>query len=135
MKIFLVRHGIAQATAPSGRDEDRRLTERGRSQVHTIAKALKLLNVQPDRILASPYPRAAETAQIIATTLGLTDHLKTFDLLRYGHGIEHEIHSLLNPNESSLMLVGHEPDMSTLIGTLAGTGTAVRFQKRRYMPD
>src|SRR5271165_5506463 len=44
-------------------------TEVGRSQAAAVAQALGAMN--PSRLIASPYTRALETAEIIAADLGL----------------------------------------------------------------
>ena len=36
MEIYLLRHGIAEDSAPTGRDPDRRLTEEGRAKLRRV---------------------------------------------------------------------------------------------------
>lgn len=68
LRLVLLRHGDAERIAE--RDELRRLTARGREQA--AATGRQLLSALPGsvlRIVSSPYLRARETAEIIATTL------------------------------------------------------------------
>ena len=65
MILYLVRHGIAENSAPGG-DPDRRLTQQGTFRTAMVAKGLKRLGIELDRIVSSPYVRARQTAEIIA---------------------------------------------------------------------
>ncbi len=67
MKIVLVRHGRAEPKKEGFSDADRRLTEEGRRGVEAVARHI---NMEPSMILSSPYRRALETAEILASTLG-----------------------------------------------------------------
>lgn len=73
-RYYLQRHGEAETNAAnilSSLPETRpyHLTEKGRGQVSTAAKELKEKNI--DLIFASPVTRTKETAEVIATELGL----------------------------------------------------------------
>ena len=71
--IFLQRHGESTANTSeiyACRRLDPELTERGRSQVE--ANAIFYGDVGIRRILSSPSKRAAQTAEIIGSVLGLT---------------------------------------------------------------
>jgi broad specificity phosphatase PhoE len=71
----LIRHGqtefnrVFSATQRDPGIRDPQLTETGRLQAEAIARALRPLSVE--RLIASPYVRALETAGIIATELEL----------------------------------------------------------------
>ncbi|MDI1300466.1 MAG: histidine phosphatase family protein [bacterium] len=70
MKLVLVRHGEAEHV--HGGDAERALTMTGREQAVKTGKWLKkiLADEGQVRLLASPYRRARETADIIAGFLG-----------------------------------------------------------------
>src|SRR5260221_14379378 len=70
MEIYLLRHGIAEDRAASGRDTDRRLTEEGRAKLHSVLERAHSAGVTPSLILSSPLRRAIETAEIAARQLG-----------------------------------------------------------------
>lgn len=129
MKVYLVRHGIAENRAMSGKDVDRRLTTKGRKHIRRIARVLARLDVKPDVVLTSPYPRAAETASLIAAQLDCAGRVKEIDELRSGAGGEVRIWHLLNADYQEVMIVGHEPEMSLIAATLAGEGTHLQFKK------
>src|SRR5580700_4370144 len=69
MEIYLLRHGIAEESAVGGRDSDRALTAEGRDKLRRVLKRAHAGGVRPGVILASPYKRAMETAQMAAETL------------------------------------------------------------------
>lgn len=72
MKAFIMRHGEAEAYAPS--DEERNLTSHGESQSAKIAQWLmKTHNVTFDYVLVSPYIRAQQTWQTIKPILNVVD--------------------------------------------------------------
>lgn len=71
--MILLRHGetvfnkffTTKRIDPGIRDP--RLTDRGREQAHMVAESLR--SVPITRLISSPYSRALETAEIIASTL------------------------------------------------------------------
>ncbi len=66
MKIFIMRHGEAEHYAQS--DAERALTERGRSASAAVAKACVEQGYQLfDKVIVSPYLRAQQTWQEVAT--------------------------------------------------------------------
>lgn len=75
--MILIRHGQSEFNAHqerTGRDpgiHDPKLTDLGRRQVAEAAEALKRHAHPLRRVLASPYTRALETAEIVAGVLGL----------------------------------------------------------------
>jgi phosphohistidine phosphatase len=120
-RLYLLRHGIAVPHgAPGVRQEDRPLTPEGEKEVGQVAKGLKRLKVEPDRVITSPLPRARRTAEIAAEVLGLADRLEHADVLKAGSPPEAIRDWLESFGGESLMLVGHNPDLTDLLGLLAG---------------
>src|SRR5687767_14166284 len=66
MLLYLVRHGIAEDSPPSGGDAERRLTQEGTLRTAMVAKGVKKTGARCDRIITSPYVRARQTAEIFA---------------------------------------------------------------------
>ena len=121
MKLYLVRHSNAVEPGTPEYDDDslRPLTEKGRDKMKEIASALKNLDVKPDLIVSSPYVRARQTAEILVKVLKYKQDLMFSDaLIPMGSAddIIGEINEKYHVDE--LMLVGHEPCLSVLIGTL-----------------
>lgn len=134
MKIYLIRHSnaVEPGQAGAGNDNLRPLTENGRDKMRKIAFTLKKLGVKPDLIVSSPYLRARETAGILAKVLKYKKELLFSDSL-VPTGTPGKIIGEINEkyNVNGLMLVGHEPCLGILIGTLtAGNpGLAIDLKK------
>lgn len=121
MRLYFLRHGIAEDRAASGQDFDRTLTDEGRKRMVREAKTMAELGLEIDRIITSPLLRAKQTATIVAEGLKLRDRLVVderladeFDPSRLARILEE------HPDADSVMLVGHEPGMSRTIGELIG---------------
>jgi phosphohistidine phosphatase len=69
VKLYLIRHGAAEAGAPD--DASRNLTARGESQAQGAAKWLAKNIKGPVSLWASPYVRTQQTAAPIAKALGV----------------------------------------------------------------
>lgn len=65
MNLYIIRHAIAAEEDPSGDESQRALTDKGGKKMRQIAKGLRVLGVEFDMILSSPYLRAKETAEIL----------------------------------------------------------------------
>lgn len=67
MELYLMRHGEVNSCED---DFTKSLTDNGRKQVKALANKWKHENIYFDKIIASPYRRTIETAEIIGDTLG-----------------------------------------------------------------
>ncbi len=128
--LIIFRHGEAQERG-RGADETRALTGPGKAEVRRVARGLRRLGVSPELVLTSPLVRAEETAKIAADILKPEAGLRICDALAPGGthaALFKEISSL---GRSSLMLVGHQPDLGELAGVLVwGSPTgAISFKK------
>jgi len=124
--IHLLRH--AHAGDPErwdGPDASRPLSRRGRRQAERLGAFLVGAGVRPDRIITSPKVRAAETAAIVGTALGL----EPAEDERLAEGCDlADLDALLRASVArELMVVGHDPDLSELLSELVGArGMAMR---------
>ena len=118
MQLYFLRHGEADWPDWSKPDDERPLTDFGKKEVRQVAKFLDRLKVKPDSIVTSPLPRALQTAEIAAEQL--KTKLRQDEALEPGFGIS-ELRSVLTRHRSKvLMLVGHEPDFTSVISGLTG---------------
>ena len=117
--LFILRHGIAIPHGTPGiADDERPLTSKGERRIHQVGRGLAALRLGVEKIVTSPLPRARCTAQIVAQELDLIDKLETSTMLSAGadpHGLQDW---LRNRSEDRLMIVGHNPDLSDLVGLL-----------------
>jgi len=117
MLASFLRHAEAEDRAKS--DFDRRLTSKGFEQSVRVGKFLARSRLIPDLILTSPVVRARQTAEIVGSSLGveiieapwMACGMEPEDCIR---GIE--THS----GKEHVLLVGHEPDFSQVIGHFLG---------------
>ena len=119
MRLYFMRHAIAQDATAEIPDEKRQLTDKGISNTQQAARAIKAFGLQPNRFYTSPLTRAYETADIVGKALGITPEVRkelspgfsihAVELLTQGLGEDDEV-----------LFVGHEPDMSMTISSLSG---------------
>ncbi len=121
MKLYVMRHGPAEDFAASGLDGDRSLTPGGRDRVRLVAKLLKDSEEAPRVIISSPLVRALQTAEIVASETGVT-HVETSRDLSPGGNAHAFVMALARDDKKRAMVVGHEPDLSTLISSLLPSG-------------
>jgi phosphohistidine phosphatase len=132
MLIYLLRHAIA---APRGSasypNDDRPLTETGIRKITQEAKSLSLIIPAPDAILTSPLSRATETANIFASALSVERKAQICHELLPGGSMKKLMVCLArHKNLSSIMLVGHEPDLGCFASSLLGaTASILEFKK------
>ncbi len=117
MQLFLLRHAEAQPSAAD--DFDRALTPKGMQQAQRVSEFLLRHDLRPQLLLTSPVRRARETAQILRTHLdiemleqpwlacGMVPEVALAELQAFDHF-------------ASLLIAGHEPDLSRLAGYLTG---------------
>jgi phosphohistidine phosphatase len=129
MRLHLLRHGPAgDAWDWDGPDETRPLTPKGRAVMSRVASRLAEAGFRPGLVLTSPYVRAVETAAILCDGLGVPPAAEDERLAAgFGPGQLREV--LRDRAEvEELVLVGHEPDLSGAVATLA-RGACVRMRK------
>ena len=63
-RLMLLRHAKTENDAPSGRDQDRRLDDRGRTDAAEIGSWIGRHPPFPDSIMVSPAVRAHQTWEI-----------------------------------------------------------------------
>ena len=118
MQLYFLRHGEADWPGWTKPDDERPLTDFGKKEVRQVAKFLNSLKVKPDLVVTSPLPRALQTAEVAAEQL--KTKLRQDEALEPGFGIS-ELSTVLKRHRSKvLMLVGHEPDFSSVISALTG---------------
>jgi phosphohistidine phosphatase len=134
MQLLVIRHAIAMERedfAKSGRpDSDRPLTDTGRRRMRKNARGLQRIAPRPDLIAASPWLRAADTARVVAETLGI-ERMETIDEMTPDHP-PGDLAAWLNERADAptVAVVGHEPHLGELVTwLLGGNGSNVEFKK------
>ncbi len=140
-ELILIRHGKAEDLSDSGFDEDRALTSKGERRLVAALQALQFF-MKPERdilLWTSPILRAAQTAKIVTTQLGIRE-IADFSFIEDGD------FSLLAAQLAKLntcqylIIVGHQPhlgDWSEKIGGSFlpfGKGSAACFKLSAVSP-
>jgi len=114
-----MRHGKAEDPVPETGDAGRKLTKKGREEIAAAGRWMKAQELCFDLIAASPLLRAQETASIIADALDEKDLLVTWKVLAPGGNPETVCRMIgRHPDTGSILLVGHEPLLSTLLSRI-----------------
>jgi len=131
MNLYFLRHAIA-ADKPSwkGPDSDRPLTKEGIRKMKKAARGMRRLDLKIDWILSSPHRRAHDTAIIVAKELKLKKKLRAWkSLAPDGDPKILTRHLALDFRTwESVMLVGHEPYLTQLIGVLAAGSKEIALE-------
>jgi phosphohistidine phosphatase len=118
MDLFILRHGEAGKRLSSGSsDFDRPLTITGKREVTDIAKSLKDFGVKFNFIITSPLKRAHQTASLVAMAFSSENKMEKWDELK-PDGNRIDLYRKLFQQfkqDSSILIVGHEPYLSSLI--------------------
>ena len=109
--IYLIRHAKSSWKAPSIKDFDRPLNERGKNDAPKIGTQLNELGFTPDLILCSPAKRTQATAKLICKQTNIdTKHIELTPSI-----YEASLSVLINlitdlPNQyNEIALIGHNP--------------------------
>jgi phosphohistidine phosphatase len=120
VELYLLRH--AHAGDPMkwrGPDARRPLSSKGQAQIERLTRLLTGSGFAPEAILTSPLQRALETAEPLATALGMEAQVD--ERLAEPLGLA-ELEAILTDagDPGSAVIVGHDPDFSGLLASLTG---------------
>lgn len=132
-QILFIRHATAEEPANSSmlRDFDRILNSRGTMEAVRLGKHLFAEKTKVDGIYTSPALRTAQTAQYIAEQLKIDVDLVESNESLYGGGPRGYL-SLINglpENQKSIIIVGHNPDISFFVEYLTRDDTEGDLKK------
>jgi phosphohistidine phosphatase len=126
-RLMLLRHAKTETDAPSGRDQDRRLDDRGRKDAAEIGAWLGRHPPFPDLVQVSPAVRAKQTWELAWEAMKEQVPPPQVDYLAELYGADPaqmlrviRTASVTDPNH--LMVVGHNPGMHELALMLIGSG-------------
>ncbi|MRR06013.1 MAG: histidine phosphatase [Deltaproteobacteria bacterium] len=130
MKLIIVRHAAAIERTAEVPEEQRYLTPKGRDFMRTTARTMLKKGLEPGLILTSPLIRAVQSAEILAETLSYNGPVIVTDQLSPGFDLGALQRLLVEfPQADELVIVGHEPDLSTVISTLLSLKGGFDFKK------
>lgn len=134
MYLVVIRHAIAverEEFAGSGRpDSDRPLTDAGRRRMRKNARGLQRIAPHPQLVATSPWLRAADTARVVAETLGV-ERIETVDVMLPDRHPRALAAWLTERTAETIVVVGHEPHLGAVVTWLLGGGEASRVEFKK----
>jgi phosphohistidine phosphatase len=126
-RLMLLRHAKTEHDAPSGRDQDRRLDDRGRRDAAEIGSWIGRHRPFPNLVLVSPAVRAHQTWEIAWEAMKDLVPEPQVELVAELYGADvsqllETVHDASRADPRRLMIVGHNPGMHELALVLAGSG-------------
>jgi phosphohistidine phosphatase len=130
-ELYLIRHGVAEQRGEEWPDDAKRpLTEDGVARLRRSARALARMGIVFDVMVASPFVRTRQTAEVIAAGLDPHPHVTTMESLAPGGSIAAVLADLdKHAKRQRIALVGHEPGIGELAARLIGTRHPIPFKK------
>jgi phosphohistidine phosphatase len=128
-RLMLLRHAKTESEAPSGRDQDRRLDERGERDAAEIGGWIGRHPPFPDAVMVSSAVRARQTWEFASETVQEHAPLPRVETIAELYGADPTqllriVRMACATDPKRLMLVGHNPGMHEFALALAGSGDA-----------
>lgn len=120
MPLYFVRHADAVAERRDLLDGQRYLSPLGRAQARALGERLRWHDCAPTILWSSPLCRALQTAELIAGVLGPGIDLRVLPALAPDGDARVVLAAVREAGGATLMLVGHEPSLSGLLGSVIG---------------
>jgi phosphohistidine phosphatase len=139
-RLMLLRHAKTENDAPSGRDQDRRLDDRGRLDAAEVGGWIAGHPPFPDSVLVSTAVRSQQTWDIVRDAMSGKAPQPKVELLAELYGADPSlllqvVHSAAAEDPRRLLLVGHNPGLHELAFALTGGGnTAARAALADNLP-
>ncbi|MDX1451596.1 MAG: histidine phosphatase family protein [Oleiphilaceae bacterium] len=126
LTLTLVRHAKSSWKDPTLHDRERPLNKRGHRDAADMADRLASKKHRPDLLISSPALRARTTAEYFAHALGMNSCDIHLDERLYFCGAKgmRKVLRKLPLDVRSVMLFGHNPDISLLASDLLNTPLA-----------
>jgi phosphohistidine phosphatase len=129
MRLYVLRHAIAEERGTGGyADEDRPLTKDGVRKMRAAARGMRAMDLEFDRILSSPYLRARQTADIVASVF--SGKVEIWESLKAEVRPQSAVAALAKVAEDRILIVGHQPHLGSLVSLLiAGADVQINLKK------
>lgn len=121
MILYIVRHAEAVEGSRTLQDEWRYLTENGRTTAKKMSSSIARYGSKTRLTITSPLTRTVQTAEIMAEKACRKNVVVASELLLPGADINELIAHLKGCRDAKrVMVVGHEPQLGSLVATLLG---------------
>ena len=120
-RLIVIRHAEAHPSGPAGGDAHRELTENGALASQRLAVVLHRLGITEPVVLSSPLVRARQTADLLAAgTLGKVEIRQALAGPSADEILSDARAAVRDHPGATILLVGHEPTVSSVVGALLG---------------
>ena len=120
--LLIMRHAKSSWKDEDLADHDRPLKRRGEYDAVQIGERIRRNDLTPQRIITSTAQRALKTAELVAEACHYEERIIA---TRAFYGAEPdefiEVLRQLDDADECVMVVGHNPDLETLLESLTGT--------------
>lgn len=119
--LYLLRHAKSSWDDQSLADFDRPLNKRGENSAPVMGQLMRERKIRPDLIICSPAKRTRQTAKL-ALKRAKTEAEVLFDERAYMSSKSNlcRILTELDDAVESVLLIGHNPGLDDLLGSLTG---------------
>lgn len=133
MELFILRHGETSKRLSRSGGLDRSLTYTGTAEIKSIANSIKKLRIKIDLIVTSPLSSCKQTGEIINDLFNKKIPLIICnDLKPEGKFLDFYNKISKYKNTSSILIVGHEPYLSSMINDIISNSDADRNYNKNY---
>lgn len=136
-RLLILRHAQALSTEPGGTDKSRKLSPKGKADARALGGVMLKQDLRPDLVLCSPATRTRETLECVSEGLGalkseFPDAFYNASPAVYLQGV----HGVADEAAQSLLIVGHNPGVHALAGSLVNeeTPTLLNRLSSSYAP-
>src|SRR5262245_31123068 len=129
-RLLLLRHAKAERSQPGGRDLERTLTDRGKSDARKLGAYFVRHRLVPDLATVSTAARTRETWRLLAGAFDPRPRAR-FDERLYDASPEAIVQTIreTKPDITTLLVVGHNPGLHEAAVMLVGAGDVEARQR------
>jgi phosphohistidine phosphatase len=121
MILYVLRHAEAVEASDILQDEWRYLTEKGRLAAKKVSSSIAKYSPKPRLTITSPLTRAVQTAEIAADKACRKNVIVASELLLPGADISELVEHIKGCRDAKrVLVVGHEPQLGSLVAALLG---------------
>lgn len=124
LRLHILRHVNTAWALPGQRDFDRELNDEGMSDLPIIQSWIKDHKIKPEHVYCSSAERTRATLEGIKHALPGEPAIEYMDSFYSGYIEEYMTEIQLHPDNSNLMIVGHNPTCASLVSLLVSPDDA-----------
>jgi phosphohistidine phosphatase len=123
MNLYVVRHAEARPLGGTiTSDTERPLTSKGEQDARVVARVLARVEPQAPLFVCSPFLRARRTAELLGESFTSRATTEVWGELAPGIRFKDVFARLQGSTARTVVLVGHQPDMTHLLAYLIADG-------------